>query len=287
MEYAVNPYKPGAGRKPPVLAGRSDLTNALVRAMQQAAREGEGDRPFALWGLRGVGKTAVLRSICEYAAKESWLVISLEATPGESLARRICQSAALELRRYRGAPQIASDGFKRALRVLKSFQLKVDPTGAYSFGIDIDPAVGFADTGVLSMDLQDLFDALGEAAREAGGVALVSIDELQEAPLDDLKALNMALHAVGQEASPAPIVVIGAGLPTLPGVLANATSYAERLYRFFSIELLSDDAVREALEVPARELGVEWKADALVKAAEPAKVAKADKKDAKAKKGAK
>lgn len=47
--------------------------------------------------------------------------------------------------------------------------------------------------------------------------------------------------------------LVGAGLPSLPAQLADATSYAERLYDYRPIGLLDDAAAREALTVP--ELG--------------------------------
>lgn len=51
---------------------------------------------------------------------------------------------------------------------------------------------------------------------------------------------------------------IGAGLPSLPAQLAEATSYAERLHDYRPIGLLNGEASDEALVVPAREQGVEW-----------------------------
>lgn len=59
------------------------------------------------------------------------------------------------------------------------------------------------------------------------------------------------------------VVFIGAGLPSLPAVLADATSYAERLYDYHSIGLLDEQAAREAFSVPARAQGVDWQPDAL------------------------
>jgi hypothetical protein len=113
-------------------------------------------------------------------------------------------------------------------------------------------------------------ETLGEAARDLGVGVLILVDERQEAGADDLAALNAAVHRVGQAAVPAPLSVIGAGLPSLPARLADAASYAERLYDHRSIGLLDDVAARDALTVPTSERGVEWDAwglDAAVRTA--------------------
>jgi hypothetical protein len=80
----------------------------------------------------------------------------------------------------------------------------------------------------------------------------------------------VAVHELGQTASPLPLIVIGAGLPSLPAQLADATSYAERLYDYRPVGLLNRDASKDALVVPANELGVEWEQDALSSALDTA-----------------
>ena len=66
-----------------------------------------------------------------------------------------------------------------------------------------------------------------------------------------------------QGADPLPLVVVGAGLPSLPEVLAKATSYAERLYEYVPIGALDLASTHEALVVPAESLGVSWEPEAL------------------------
>lgn len=206
-----------------------------------------------------MGKTSVLRSITDAIDDAGGLVIRFEATQDEELAKRLTQAMSLELRKRRRV----SSAFSRALRVFRSFQVKVDPDGAWSFGLDVEPEQGYADSGNFSLDLQDLLRALGEAAREDGSVVLLAVDELQEAEQKDLRALNVALHALGQDGRPLPVSFIGAGLPALPAELANASTYAERMFRYFSIGLLDDDEAAEALVGPSHELGVSWDDTAL------------------------
>lgn len=74
------------------------------------------------------------------------------------------------------------------------------------------------------------------------------------------------MHRLGQTGVPLPLIVVGAGLPSLPAQLADATSYAERLYDYLPIGLLAEEDAQEALVAPARERGVEWAADGLASA---------------------
>lgn len=125
------------------------------------------------------------------------------------------------------------------------------------------PAAGIADTGDLQQDLVDLLQELGLTARALGMGVLIAIDELQSAAKTDLNALNVALHNLGQAARPVPVSFIGTGLPSLPGALADATSYAERLYDYRTIGLLADREARDALAHPAERRGIAWEPTAL------------------------
>lgn len=79
-----------------------------------------------------------------------------------------------------------------------------------------------ADSGRLADDLDALFEALGEAAWDLGTGVIVP-----------------HRRAPGG----------GAGLPSLPAQLAEATSYAERLYDCRQIGLLEEAAAPDALTV--------------------------------------
>lgn len=259
----ANPFKPGAGRKPPYLAGRDDIIRSIKNDMKQVYEDAEGMRPIVISGLRGMGKTVLLRELAETAHHQDWITIEVEASKHDSLAKKLAQATYVELRRIRNSSRPLSSAFEHALAVLRSFQLKIDPTGSYSIGIDINPAKGFADSGDLSLDLVDLLKAVGEAARESGTAVFISVDEFQEAPQEDLAALNIALHTLGQGSAPVPVYFVGAGLPTLPAVLADATSYAERMFRFYSLDLLSEEAVRKAYVEPTEKNMIKWENESL------------------------
>lgn len=60
-----------------------------------------------------------------------------------------------------------------------------------------------------------------------------------------------------------PISLVAAGLPTLPGAIAEAKTYAERLFSFPGLGALNEFDAREALALPARREGVEYEPKAL------------------------
>ncbi len=142
----------------------------------------------------------------------------------------------------------------------------MDPSGSVALGVEVDPIGGVADSGRFAEDLAALLEELGTAARDLGIGVLVLVDELQEASVDELAAINTATHHLGQADIPLPVMFVGAGLPSLPAQLADATSYAERLYDFRPIGLLDLRSSREALTVPGEDHGVTWAEDGLVTA---------------------
>src|SRR5437867_5165908 len=71
----------------------------------------------------------------------------------------------------------------------------------------------------------------------------------------------MAMHKVQQRLLP--LVLLGAGLPILPGLAGEAKSYAERLFSFPDIGALSEADAAKALQDPAQAEGVVFEKAAL------------------------
>jgi hypothetical protein len=220
-------------------------------------------------GLRGVGKTVLLNELLAQVSERAWITAKIEAGATPTLGLGLSQALTKSVRTATGRHPEAR--LKRLLAVFKAFSLTVDPTGAVSIGVDVDPARGVADSGHFADDLTALFEVLGETARTLGIGVLVLVDELQEAAEADLAALNQAVHHIGQASEPWPLTVIGAGLPSLPAQLAEATSYAERLWDYRPVGLLDDAASQDALIIPTRDRDVEWHDDALQAAVDTAR----------------
>ena len=90
---------------------------------------------------------------------------------------------------------------------------------------------------------------------------VVFIDEMQELSSQELAAISTAVHEAGQRA--VPFYVIGAGLPSLPGLLAEARSYAERLFDYRPIGPLAGSDAEIAVVRPAALQDVIWAAEAV------------------------
>lgn len=262
MDPVRNPYSPGAGIRPPELAGRSrEITDFSV--LRRRAANGSTSQSIVMSGLRGVGKTVLLNELGTAARQDGWIVGKVEADHGDGrrpFREQVAGTLNRSLRELTGSFDVVGR-FRRALSTFRSFSLRTDPSGALSLGIEIDPTRGRGDTGALDVDLADLALDLAAAAAERAVGAVLLIDELQELSIDELAAVCQACHEAGQQN--AQFYVVGAGLPSLPSALAEARSYAERLFSYWPIGALSADAAVEALERPARTAGVRWEADAV------------------------
>jgi hypothetical protein len=260
----LNPFRPGAGRRPPVLAGREPLLDAFEVVRRRAEELGEGDRSWVLNGLRGVGKTVLLNEMLSVVNKKHWIAAKIEIGARVALGPGLGQALYKSLRTATGIHP--ESRLRRLLGVFQAFTVTVDPHGSFGFGVNVGDAKGVAASGRFGDDLADLFETMGETARDLGIGVLLLVDEMQEGTTEDLDALNTAIHYLGQAETPLPVVLVGAGLPSLPAQLADATSYAERLYEYRPIGPLADSAARDALTLPTRERGVEWDGAALLAA---------------------
>jgi hypothetical protein len=212
-------------------------------------------------GLRGVGKTVLLDQLRKDAEAAGMHTMRVEAPESRSLPAILApqlRQALLRLSRDEQARDLA----RRALRGLAGFvnALKVKYNDI-EVGLDLEPEPGLADNGDLEHDLQALLEVVGEAAAQIDTVLALFIDEMQYVAEMELAALITALHRTAQ--LQLPVVLIGAGLPQLPGQFGKAKSYAERLFDFVTIGPLSPEDAEVALVAPAKREGVEFDADAL------------------------
>jgi hypothetical protein len=246
-----NPFAPGAGQRPPELAGREKEVTAFEVVLERVAR-GRPERSLVLTGLRGVGKTVLLGELRSMAVRRGWGAGKIEARPDAGLRRPL--SAALHRAvRDLAVRHRAPDRVEQVLGVLKAFALRANPSDSkmrdrWQPGIDVPPTQGRADSGDIEIDLVELFTDVAELAQDVGtGVALL-IDEMQDVTAEDISALCAACHELSQ--SGAPFVVVGAGLPHLPAVLSASKSYSERLFRYVRIDRLDRADADHAVIAP-------------------------------------
>jgi DNA polymerase III delta prime subunit len=272
-----NPYAPGAGQRPPELAGRDAELAAFAVVLERVSR-GRPERSVVLTGLRGVGKTVLLNAFRSAAVRRGWGTGKLEARPDAGLRRPLAAALHLAVREL-GSPD--AEGAAHVLGVLKSFALKAEPgpragggsgsgrgvgTGTrfrdrWQPGIDVAAVPGRADSGDIEIDLVELLTDVGGLAADTGRGVAVFLDEMQDLEPDDVSALCAAVHEIGQNSLP--FVVVGAGLPHLPAVLSASKSYSERLFRYARVDRLDRNAAEQALRSPARDEGADFTEEAL------------------------
>lgn len=245
MDPLRNPFAPGAGSRPPEIAGRDAILEAARVACGRAIN-GRAARSMMLLGLRGTGKTVLLNEIGRSAAQEGLLVSRVEAPEGEQLARLLYPEMRKVLRSL-SSIQAAQQITTRALSGLRNFA-SIFKIGVSGVDLKIDPAPGIADSGNLQYDLPDLFSLIGEAAKLSQRGWLLLIDEVQYLSDNDLSALIVALHRIAQENLP--VLMVGAGLPQIARLAGDAKSYAERLFQYPAIGPLDPSASRQAIERP-------------------------------------
>jgi hypothetical protein len=261
MDSIKNPFSPGAGSPPPELVGReavlAEATTLLGRIKIQRS-----EKSLLLTGLRGVGKTVLLNEIERQAAQQGYLTVSLEAHEDKSLVALLLPSLRkllFDLDRIKGA----GDKVKRGLAVLRSFMngIKIKLGDVLEIGLEVEPEKGSADSGDLENDLPNLFLAVAEAAQERTIPVALFIDEIQYFHPKELSALIMAMHKMQQRRLP--MLLLGAGLPILPGLAGASKSYAERLFNFPNVGALSEADAHRALQEPTKAVGVDFENSAL------------------------
>jgi hypothetical protein len=79
MDPHANPYTPNAGATPPVAVGRDDQQRSFDLLLARLEK-GRTEQSMIITGLRGVGKTVLLREFHKKATARNWAVIDIEVS---------------------------------------------------------------------------------------------------------------------------------------------------------------------------------------------------------------
>jgi len=257
MDRRRNPFAPGAGTRPPELAGREQIVEDASVALDRI-KAGRSAKSQMLLGLRGVGKTVLLNEIARIADEHGYLTIQLEAPEDRGLAEMLTpplRSVLYKLSAVEKAKTLATRGLQTLQSFSSALKLSVGPV---ELGV-AEPSV--ADSGNLENDLPELLLLVAEAAEAAEKPVAIFVDEVQYLPGEDLSALIVSVHKVGQRGLP--LMVFGAGLPQLAALAGEAKSYAERLFDYPPVGALETSAAERAITQPIRDEGADIDAAAL------------------------
>jgi hypothetical protein len=239
-----NPFRPGAGHRPPYLAGRGDETREFERLLeQQVILEN-----MVLTGLRGVGKTVLLDTLKPLAIKQGWMWVGTDLSESASVSEE-----SLALRLLTDLSVVSS-----SITISRKEEL-IGFTGEelveYKLGFNTLQSIFAGTPGLVSDKLKRVLEIVWQCldAKRARGIVF-AYDEAQnlsdqagkeEYPLSMLLDVFQSVQKKGVR-----FMLVLAGLPTLFPQLVDARTYAERMFHVVFLDRLDEKDSREAIEKP-------------------------------------
>ena len=234
-EIGPNPFQPGRGILPPLLAGRDTELGLADEALAQLTEGRSPSEDLLFYGPRGNGKTTLLLEIARRARERGLRVEALSP-------------AALD----------GVEGLVYDLQELTG-QLQGQVTGVQFAGVGAT-GIPAAPTKSIPKLLASWINA--EPARPL----VIVLDELQTLPPEVGRRLFDAVQTAKSGA--APFLVLAAGTPDAPRRLLQFGTYNERGFEFLPVGRLARQDTNAALSVPARNAGRPIEEDALALLAE-------------------
>lgn len=226
-----NLFSPSFGTSPPLLAGRDEILDMF----SEATETGPTHPAYTsiLIGRRGAGKTVTLNALQDDVRRLGWLTVAVDTAAGP-VTPQVTSKALELLEEYEGPPGARLTGL-----------------GLFGQRLELEQPPRSQPPSALREVLTRLADHL-----ERNGVGLlITVDELQGMSRDDMRVFGSTLQHVTRREE-RPIAFVGAGLPSVEETLLAdpGATFLQRCERF-DVGRLPDRAVREALEVPVRNLG--------------------------------
>ncbi|BDR52191.1 ATPase [Bombiscardovia nodaiensis] len=247
----LNPFTPGAGRPPRALIGRDHEIELMDRLITRTTL-GLSNQAVVYSGLRGVGKTVLLRKFYTMAQEQDLLAIFIEATDEEE---HDCLKLSEEI--HKAAAHITNnhllEQLEKTLEHITTVSVKAFGLGASVSFDQEDSQSANQSANQRIYQLEQTLEAVARTAQEAKSGLILFVDEFQEMSA----RLMGALISLQQEANSLnlPFYIVGAGLPDLPGILSKCHSYAERLFTYREVGRLSRYDTAAGFQEPAKSVG--------------------------------
>ncbi|MDQ6941072.1 MAG: ATP-binding protein [Candidatus Eremiobacteraeota bacterium] len=235
-----NPFRTAPGSEPPALVGRDEESSA-ARYSLNLTESGAPAQPIVFTGLRGMGKTALLRHCIADPSAAKAIVVYAEASASEPIATTLQRGLERARRETASLPQRVKSGFDKVLEVL--------PRASFELPNDLG-AVSLSGRSIEDAAFVNALEDLNEATRHHGRHLVFAIDEIQDAPVEGLRDLVRFVHATAS--TKRPVYVLAAGLPGSRQHLHQVRTYTER-WRYFRLDLLTPEQTKDAIAIPARE----------------------------------
>ena len=243
-EFA-NPFRPGAGHKPPYLAGRIPEQREFEKLLDQ---EIVLENPL-LTGLRGVGKTVLLESFKPLAIQRGWIWVGTDMSESASVSE---EALATRL--------MADLSVATSTMVVGEIEGAGFAGGRESAFLDFDALAGIFNStpGLIEDKLKAVLEIAAAAIERDGGRGVIfAYDEAQnlaDSKQHDQFPLSLLLDVFQSiQRKEIPFMLALTGLPTLFPKLVEARTFAERMFRVIVLNKLDPEASREAIVRPVED----------------------------------
>lgn len=241
-----NPYRPGAGHRPPYLAGREQAIADAEKYFDQK----EILCNLILTGLRGVGKTVLLEELRKPATARNWFWVGTDLSESASISEETIATRLLT------DLSIVTSGFEytSSLPRKPGFTQEVETVRTrLDFHFLRDQ---FNRTPGLTADkLKAVLELSWNAIQSSGARGVIfAYDEAQnlaDQSSKDQFPLSMMLEVFQSiQRKGIPFMLLLTGLPTLFQKLVDARTYAERMFHVVTLDRLSHEDSRKAITKP-------------------------------------
>ncbi len=257
-----NPFRPGNGIEPPYLAGRAEV----LKRFEESLNEFDQGLPrnLTLFGLRGTGKTVIVKHFIPISRNNGWVTVNRE------FSKRFCKESEF-------AEAIATDiiGKLSELSLLrkvretgKKFIEKIKPAEITVQGISYKPF--YKKERVLLDDyLRDLLVKNWSSFKKIciKGVVFLydefhTIKDSESTSDYPLASFLSALSQAQREGCK--YYLVASGLPNVTTNLKEAKTYTERMFTFNEMTNLLEAEAEKAIKIPVQKSGYIFE-DALIK----------------------
>jgi len=240
-----NPFKPGAGHKPPYLAGREHEKKEFLELLEQDIIL----KNLILTGLRGLGKTVLLEEFRPLAIQEGWLWAGTDFTEAtsvseENMAIRLLTDLSLVTSSIAITVEQRRAGFGENNEQVSA-----------TLNFPVLRAIYDSTPGLVLDKLKSVLEFVWpqvEASKRRG--IIFAYDEAQnlrdyeakeQFPLSLLLDLFQSLQRKNMR-----FMLVLTGLPTLFPKLVKARTFSERMFHQIFLGPLDEKDTTEAIRVP-------------------------------------
>jgi hypothetical protein len=239
-----NPFKPGAGHRPPYLAGRNHEKSEFKRLLTQTTILENA----VLTGLRGVGKTVLLDELKPIAQIENWFWVGNDLSESASL-----NEENIALRLISDLSSLTSMIRVEVPNTQMGFN--TDPTAESTVSFNRLKGVFMQTPGLVSDKIKAVLEFAWDIISQTGKSGVIfAYDEAQnlsDHAAKDQFPLSLLLDVFQSiQRKNIPFMLLLSGLPTLFPKLVDARTYAERMFKIIFLEKLSVKDSLDAIKKP-------------------------------------